>query len=142
VGGAGDGSGDAFDVGRKATACSLRVTSRGHTIVHEFQEANTLLDATKYDHPVTMLYVNGEELNLVHYCDAGNRPHMVGDVCGRQDGGVHVGRVSGSTKNGHMQSAVFTYIDANHHTRGLDVSDAGRQGDARAHRRAPVELKE
>src|ERR1700724_3857177 len=30
---------------------SLRVTSRGNALVHEMQEAGTLLDATKYDHP-------------------------------------------------------------------------------------------
>src|SRR5947209_5821274 len=59
---------------------SLRVTSRGNAVVHEFQEANTPLDASKYDHPVTMLYVDGEQLNLVHYCDAGNRPHMTGKM--------------------------------------------------------------
>ncbi len=36
---------------------TMRVTSRGNAIVHELQEANTPLDATKYDHPVTMLYM-------------------------------------------------------------------------------------
>jgi hypothetical protein len=41
--------------GGKPMHLSLRVTSRGHTLVHEFQEAGTPLDATKYDHPVTML---------------------------------------------------------------------------------------
>src|SRR5215472_6632153 len=56
---------------------SLRVTSRGNALVHEMQESGTPLDATKYDHPVTMLYLNGDQLNLVHYCDAGNRPRMV-----------------------------------------------------------------
>ena len=55
---------------------SLRVTSRGNALVHELQEAGTPLDATKYDHPVTMLYVDGDQLTLVHYCDAGNRPRM------------------------------------------------------------------
>src|SRR5579864_784729 len=50
---------------------SLRVTSRGNALVHEMQEAGTQLDATKYDHPVTMLYVDGDKLNLIHYCDAG-----------------------------------------------------------------------
>src|SRR5260370_13982022 len=34
---------------------TMRVTSRGHVLVHEFQEAGTPLDASKYDHPVTML---------------------------------------------------------------------------------------
>jgi hypothetical protein len=96
---------------------SLRVTSRGNSIVHEMQEANTLLDATKYDHPVTMLYVDGGQLNLIHYCDAGNRPHMIGKMS--SDGKVvefTLVDVSGSTKPGHMEHAVFTYIDANHHT--------------------------
>jgi hypothetical protein len=96
---------------------SLRVTSRGNAIVEEFQEANTPFDAAKFDHPVTMLYVDGDQLNLIHYCDAGNRPHMIGKIS--PDGKtVDFGLVdvSGSTKLGHMQHAVFTYIDANHHT--------------------------
>src|SRR4029077_1702338 len=53
---------------------SLRVTSRGNALVHEFQEAGTPLDAAKYDHPVTMFYLDGDQLTLVHYCDGGNRP--------------------------------------------------------------------
>src|SRR5208282_3395806 len=57
--------------GGKPMHLSLRVTSRGNALVHEFQEAGTPLDATKYDHPVTMLYVDGDQLTLVHYCDAG-----------------------------------------------------------------------
>ena len=66
--------------GGKPMHVSLRVTSRGNAMVHELQEANTPLDATKYDHPVTMLYLDDDQLNLVHYCDAGNRPHMVGKM--------------------------------------------------------------
>jgi hypothetical protein len=96
---------------------SLRVTSRGNALVHELQEANTPLDASKYDHPVTMLYVDGGQLNLIHYCDAGNRPHMTGKMS--PDGKtVEFGLVdvSGGTEHGHMHHAVFTYIDANHHT--------------------------
>src|SRR5438105_6109511 len=40
---------------------SMRVTSRGNVLVHEFQESGTPLDATKYDHPVTMLYVDAAD---------------------------------------------------------------------------------
>ena len=61
---------------------SMRVTSRGNVLVHEFQEAGTPLDPAKYDHPVTMLYVDvdADRLTLVHYCDAGNRPRMTGKI--------------------------------------------------------------
>ena len=96
---------------------SLRVTSRGNALVHEMQEAGTTLDATKYDHPVTMLYLDGDHLTLVHYCDAGNRPRM---VARKSAYGKTVefdfADLSGSNDYGHMYHAVFTLIDANHHT--------------------------
>jgi opacity protein-like surface antigen len=95
---------------------SLRVTSRGNALVHEMQEAGTPLDATKYDHPVTMLYVDGDQLTLVHYCDAGNRPRMTGKMS--PDGKTvefELKDISGSTEM-HMHHSVFTVIDANHHT--------------------------
>jgi len=94
---------------------SLRVTSRGHALVHEFQEAGTPLDATKYDHPVTMLYVDGDQLTLIHYCDAGNRPRMTGKMS--PDGKMvefELKDISGSTEH-HMHHSVFTFIDASHH---------------------------
>jgi len=95
---------------------SMRVTSRGNALVHELQEAGTPLDATKYDHPVTMLYVDGDQLTLVHYCDAGNRPRMTGKMS--PDGKTvefELKDISGSTEE-HMHHSVFTIIDANHHT--------------------------
>jgi hypothetical protein len=95
---------------------SLRVTSRGNALVHEFQEAGTPLDATKYDHPVTMLYVDGDQFTLVHYCDAGNRPRMTGKMS--PDGKTiefELKDISGNPEY-HMHHSVFTVIDANHHT--------------------------
>ncbi len=102
--------------GGKPMHLSLRVTSRGHALVHEFQEAGTPLDATKYDHPVTMLYVDGQQLTLIHYCDAGNRPRMTGKMS--PDGKTvefELADISGSTEY-HMHHSVFTIIDADHHT--------------------------
>src|ERR1700690_1894953 len=102
--------------GGKPMHASLRVTSRGHALVHEFQAAGTPLDATKYDHPVTMLYVDGDELTLIHYCDAGNRPRMTGKMS--PDGKTvefEFKDISGSMAY-HMHHSVFTVIDANHHT--------------------------
>src|SRR5437867_12327464 len=103
--------------GGKPLHVSMRVTSRGNVLVHELQEAGTPLDATKYDHPVTMLYVDGDQFTLVHYCDAGNRPRMTGKIS--PDGKTlefEFADLSGGDKYGHMYHAVFTMIDENHHT--------------------------
>jgi hypothetical protein len=96
---------------------TLRVTSRGNALVHEMQEAGKPLDPTRYDHPVTMLYLDGDRLLLTHYCDAGNRPRMVART---SSDGKKVEfdflDLSGGNQYGHMYHAVFTIIDANHHT--------------------------
>jgi len=94
----------------------MRVTSRGNALVHEMQEAGSPLDPTKYDHPVTMFYVDSDHLNLVHYCDAGNRPHMI--ARSSPDGKkveFDFVDLSGGNERGHMYHAVFTVIDNNHH---------------------------
>jgi|SRR5271166_2971479 len=96
---------------------SMRITSRGNALVHEMQEPGTPLDPTKYDHPLTMIYLNNDQLNLVHYCDAGNRPHMIAKSS--PDGKTvefSFVDLSGGNEYGHMYHAVFTAIDANHHT--------------------------
>ncbi|MFZ0201573.1 MAG: hypothetical protein WB523_19780 [Candidatus Sulfotelmatobacter sp.] len=106
------------DMGNGAvTQVSLRVASRGNALVHEMREAGTADDPTRYDHPVTMFYLDNDRLLLTHYCDAGNRPRMAARTS--PDGKTvefDFLDVSGSTEYGHMQHAVFTIIDANHHT--------------------------
>jgi hypothetical protein len=95
---------------------SLRVTSRGNALVHEMQEAGTPADPNRYDHPVTMFYLDGGQLLLTHYCDAGNRPRMVGKMSA--DGKkveFEFLDLAGGNQYGHMYHAVFTSIDANHH---------------------------
>jgi hypothetical protein len=100
----------------KPVHVSLRVTSRGNALVHEMNEAGAIDDPTKNDHPVTMFYLDGEQLMLTHYCDAGNRPRMTAKVL--PDGKVDFDfvDVAGNLQHGHMQHATFTAIDANHHT--------------------------
>jgi len=99
------------DIQGKIAHVSLRSTSMGNALMHE---ATT---DTRPDDPITMLYLDGDRLLLTHYCDAGNRPRMAAKV---SMGGNKVEfdfvDVAGSLQYGHMHHAVFTTIDANHHT--------------------------
>ena len=104
-------------LGDKGMHLTMRVTSRGNVLVHEFQQAGTPLDATKYDHPVTMFYIDQGKFNLVHYCDAGNRPRMTGKI-GADGKSFEFDflDVAGSTAGGHMHRAGLTVINEDHHT--------------------------
>jgi hypothetical protein len=104
----------------KHVQTTLRVTSMGNAIVHE------MTGEGRGDHPVTMLYLDGDRLLLTHYCDAGNRPRMVGTMSpdGKRVEFTFLD-VSGSTQYGHMDHAVFTVIDANHHSEDWTFIQAG-----------------
>jgi hypothetical protein len=97
----------------KPMQISLRVTSMGNALLHEMTMAG------KPDEPITMFYVDGDRLLLTHYCDAGNRPRMAATMT--PDGKTvdfHFLDVANfnSKQVGYMQHAVFTTVDANHHT--------------------------
>jgi hypothetical protein len=98
------------DIQGKAVQATLRVTSMGNAIMHE------MTGAGRPDDPITMLYLDNGRLMLSHYCDAGNRPRMTGAIS--PDGKTVEFAfldVAGSTQYGHMDHAVFTVVDANHH---------------------------
>jgi hypothetical protein len=98
---------------------SIRVTSGGDALMHEMVPEGRSADPSNGDDdPVTMIYVDGDRLVLTHYCDSGkNRPRMVGKLS--LDGKTvefDFLDVSGGTTLGHMHHAVFTIIDAEHHS--------------------------
>ena len=98
------------EIENKHVKATLRVTSMGHTLMHE------MTGEGRPDDPITMFVVDGDRLLLTHYCDAGNRPRMTGKIS--PDGKTvefDFLDVAGSTQYGHMDHAVFTVIDANHH---------------------------
>jgi hypothetical protein len=98
------------------TDVALRVTSMGNVLVHELKASEDTDNPLKGQHPVTVMYMDGRNLLLTHYCDSGNRPRMTGRVSA--DGKVvdfDFLDVVGPVKYGHMQRARFTIIDPAHH---------------------------
>jgi hypothetical protein len=115
------------------TQVTLRVTSRGNALVHEMKEAGKADDPSRYDHPVTMLYLDGDRLLLTHYCDAGNRPRMTAKVSpDAKTVEFDFLDVAGGVEYGHMHHALFTIIDANHHTEDWTYMEPGDK-PVRAH---------
>lgn len=105
-----------------STQITIRVTSSGNAILSEGTAAG------RPDNPITMFYVDGDRLLLTHYCDAGNRPRMVGKIS--PDGKTlefDLLDVSGNTERGMMSHVVFTMIDANHHSEGWTYTLPGNK---------------
>ena len=105
-----------------STHITIRVTSSGNAIMHEATGPG------RPDNPITMFYVDGDRLLLTHYCDAGNRPRMVGRIS--PDGKTvefDFLDVSGSTQRGMMNHMVFTVIDANHHSEAATYALPGNK---------------
>jgi hypothetical protein len=95
----------------KTAHVNFRVASRGHTLMHDLKIEGIP------DNPLTMVVVDADRLLLTHYCDADNRPRMIG---GMSPDGKTVEfdflDISGHVERGHMHHAVFTFVDENHHT--------------------------
>jgi hypothetical protein len=95
---------------------TIRAASSGTAILHE---GNTDGGGPP-NHEITMFYLDGDRLLATHYCDAGNRSRLEGKMS--PDGKTiefSFLDVAGSTRGGYLKGAVFTMIDANHHTEEL-----------------------
>ncbi len=112
----------------KHVQVTLRVTSMGNALLHEMKIEG------RPDDPITMLYMDNDHLTLTHYCDAGNRPRMVARTS--PDGKTvdfDFLDVAGNLQYGHMQHAMFTIIDANHHTEDWTFMAPDGKTSVRAH---------
>jgi len=108
------------DLEGKPMKVTLRVTSMGHTLMHEATGTG------RSDDPITMFVVDGDRLLLTHYCDADNRPRMVGKMSpDAKTVEFEFLDVTGNLQYGHMQHAVFTIIDENHHTEDWTYLEPG-----------------
>src|SRR6266436_521521 len=130
-------SGTGTELDGKTLHVTLRVTSMGNALLHEM----TGLPG-RPDDPITMVYLDGDRLLLTHYCDAGNRPRMTGKTS--PDGkSVEFDflDITGNMKFGHMQHALFTTIDANHHIEDWTFMIEGKEGPTPVHARFDLHRK-
>jgi hypothetical protein len=88
---------------------TMRVASRGNVLLHEIPPGGV-------PEP-TMIYLEGDRLTLVHYCEAGNRPRLVArPSLDPKTVDFDFVEISGNTTPVYLHRFVFTMIDANHHT--------------------------
>jgi hypothetical protein len=102
---------------------TLRVTSMGNLLVHEAKSME------RPDDPITTIYMDGDHLQLTHYCDAGNRPRMVArPMADEKTVEFDFVDVAGNTNYGHMHHAIFTAVDENHHIEDWTFMINGKNG--------------
>ncbi|HEY3704233.1 MAG TPA: hypothetical protein VGL22_04180 [Terracidiphilus sp.] len=99
----------ASEVQNKHAHVTLRVTSMGNAFLHEMKIEG------RQDDPITLFYLDNNLLTLTHYCDAGNRPRMIGKSL--PDGKTldfEFLDIAGDPHY-HMHHSKFTIIDSGHH---------------------------
>ncbi len=92
-----------------AIQVTMRVASRGSVLEHEIAPGGV-------PEP-TLIYVEGDRLTLVHYCEAGNRPRLVARrTADPKTVAFEFADISGSREPVYLQHFVFTIVSADHHT--------------------------
>jgi hypothetical protein len=92
-----------------AIQVTMRVASRGNVLLHEIAPGGI-------PEPTT-IYLEGDRLTLVHYCEAGNRPRMVARKSpGQKTVEFDFVDISGSKSPAYLQHFVFTSIAPDRHT--------------------------
>ena len=91
----------------------------------------TSFDAHPGETMATMIHLNGDRLDLTHYCVAGNQPHLRATAF--EEGGslvtftfVDAGNLP-TRDQGHMDKAVFRFEDADHVTARWTWYQNGRE---------------
>jgi len=92
-----------------AIQVTMRVASHGNVLEHEIAPGGV-------PEP-TMIYVGGDRLTLVHYCEAGNRPRLVARIAADTTTvEFEFADISGSVEPVYLQHLLFTIVSADRHT--------------------------
>jgi len=91
-----------------AIQVTMRVAARGNVLEHEIAPGGV-------PEP-TMIFVEGDHLALVHYCEAGNRPRLIArGPADPKKVDFEFADISGSREPLYLKDFVFTIVNANHH---------------------------
>jgi len=87
---------------------TIRPASGGHALMHEMTPRGMI--------EPTLIYVDGDRLVLVHYCDAGNRPRLIArKSADPKTIAFDFEDLSGSTTPAYLHNLSFTVIADDHH---------------------------
>src|SRR5215470_817234 len=105
---------------------SYRLTAGGSALMSEIQSEME----GKSEDMISMIHLDGGRVLLTHYCAAENHPLMQATLS--PDGkSVTFDFVDGtnitSSKPGHMQRVIFTFVDQNHHTEEWHFAAPGKE---------------
>jgi hypothetical protein len=88
---------------------TMHVASSGNVILHEIAPGGML--------EPTLIYLDSNRLTMIHYCEAGNRPRLIGAISPDQK---HIEfdfvDVSGGQDPIYLNHFMFSIIDADNHT--------------------------
>ena len=102
------------------------VVSGGSAVVEHFDSD----DLGPGNAMVTVYYLNGDRLQLTHYCMAHNQPHMQAESFDNASGELRFAFVNATglsgPEAGHMHNATFRFIDAEHFSTDWQFYEGGK----------------
>jgi hypothetical protein len=102
------------------------IVSGGSAVVEHFESD----DLGAGNAMVTVYYLDGDHLQLTHYCMAKNQPHMQAESFDRATGELRFAFVNAtglsSPEAGHMHNASFRFIDADHFATDWQFYEGGK----------------
>jgi hypothetical protein len=102
------------------------VVSGGSAVVEHFDSD----DLGPGNAMVTVYYLDGDRLQLTHYCMAHNQPHMQAESFDNASGELRFAFVNATglsgPEAGHMHNATFRFIDAEHFSTDWQFYEGGK----------------
>lgn len=108
-----EGHWEALSSGDRKATLDIELTSGGSAVLERFHMVNN----GKTEEMITMYYLDGDQIKLTHYCEAGNQPTMRGTYAPETKTLTFdfVGATNLKSPNdGHMHHAVYTFVDKDH----------------------------